>query len=92
MFHVSEVGPYVFQGPSIPGEARGTPKSVLRSHREEKSGKSRFMPVEITGALVRAEKGIVGRIVFWGVARGGPSCVGVCKDGAVLFASIFLPI
>src|SRR5258708_36382909 len=46
------------------GEARGTQSERSACPRREKR-KGSFMPVEITGAWVRAEKGIVGRIV-WG--------------------------
>src|SRR5258708_33391237 len=51
------------------GEARGTQSERSACPRREKRKES-FMPVEITGALVRAEKGIVGRIVLGRFAPG----------------------
>ena len=51
------------------GEARGTQKARFALPRREKRKES-FMPVEITGAWVRAEKGIVGGIVLEWFAPG----------------------
>jgi len=51
------------------GEARGTQKARFARPRREKREES-FMPVEITGAWVRAEKGIGGRIVLERFAPG----------------------
>ena len=52
-----------------PGEARGTQKARSARPRREKREES-FMPVEITGAWVWAEKGIGGRIVLGWFAPG----------------------
>jgi len=43
---------------------------LVSASREEKSGEESFMPVEITGGWVRAEKGIGGRIVLGVVCAG----------------------
>ena len=52
------------------GEAHGTQNARSARPQREKRKES-FMPVEITGALVRAEKGIGGRIVLGVVCAGG---------------------
>ena len=46
-----------------PGEAHGTKNGRSARPRREKRKES-FMPVEITGAWVRAVKGIVGGVVL----------------------------
>ncbi len=55
--------------PLHPGEARGTEKARFAHPRREKREES-FMPVEITGAWVWAEKGMGGRIVLGWFAPG----------------------
>ena len=60
---------YVLPGSLDPGEAHGTQKARSAHPRSEKRKES-FMPVEITGARVRAEKGIGGRIVLGRFAPG----------------------
>ncbi len=51
------------------GEARGTQKERSACPRREKREES-FMPVEITGAWFRAEKGIGERVVLGWLAPG----------------------
>jgi hypothetical protein len=53
-------------GVAIPEETRDETVGQPRREKREES----FMPVEITGAWVRAEKGIVGRIVLGWFAPG----------------------
>jgi hypothetical protein len=50
------------------GEHKAEERTCPRSEKREES----FTPVEITGAWVRAEKGIGGEL-FWGGLRRGPS-------------------
>src|SRR5258708_1831956 len=58
---------YVIPGGLVMPEAtRGETVGQPRRERREES----FMPVEITGAWVRAEKGIVGRVVLGWFAVG----------------------
>ena len=52
--------------PSCGGQAKSERVGQPRSEKREES----FMPVEITGAWVRAEKGIGGRIVLGVVCAG----------------------
>ena len=59
--------------PSVPVEARGAQKTCCAQGRRDSGEEEReesFMPVEITGAWVRAGKGIGGRIVLGVVCAG----------------------
>src|SRR6266481_4060874 len=60
-------------GQAIPEETRDESVGQPQSEKREES----FMPVEITGAWFRAEKGIGGRIVLGGGLRRGPSILRV---------------